>query len=662
MEPAAPCTRRFGPGLLVLLLMAGSFLALRDFGPTWDLRQTRFYGERYFAFWRTGEQRFLDFSQDQLPAASPDWDVEEDRRQKAISPVHFVWPLAFTLAAASRLLWQEWAGLLDPLAAFHAVNILLAALLAWVGARRFRDLHFLASLAFPLLLWSGPAWFGNVGQNLRDVPVTCFLGLFLLTCWTYARRPSLGGALAAGLWLGLALGCKVVALSGILIPLPALLLAACRGRGTGRLLLHGTLVLVLAGLIFLISWPWLWSDGVGQILVRLRLHVGDFLVRQVRPTTSWSLLPLGEIVATTPVPTLVLALVGGASWRWMRRREQDGIWWLLICWAVLPVLRICLPGIGNYGGVRHFLEFWPGFAGLATLGFVRLALAVSLLQRPAPVRRGVATALAVLCFLPALVAVVRAHPYQTSFNNWLVGGNRGGRSLGLSSALDYWGGALRPGLEYLQQQATTPSVLLVPAGQHLVDLQPSRVPEMVDFRRLPLAGDSPNREGVWVLQLVRQHLADHVGEPALYAYCEEQAEPVHEERRGGQTLLAVYRFSGDARSLLERARSWFAPHRSELIEVWEAELERRPEDGDGLRMLFELRRDQGYLLALSPVLAPFVRRFLATLPADARARYQAWWQGETEAARPWLTFFRVGESLRPAATRVRVTSAPEEKK
>ena len=99
--------------------------------------------------------------------------------------------------------------------------------------------------------------------------------------------------------------------------------------------------------------------------------VRDFLLRQVRPGTGASLRPLLEVLATTPPVILGFAAVGLASFRWLVRRGERGLAWLLLAWLGVPLVRICLPGAGNYGGVRHFLEFWPALAAFAALGLLR---------------------------------------------------------------------------------------------------------------------------------------------------------------------------------------------------------------------------------------------------------------------------------------------------
>ena len=44
----------------------------------------------------------------------------------------------------------------------------------------------------------------------------------------------------------------------------------------------------------------------------------------------------------------------------------------LIVWVAVPVGRVTMPGMLNFDGIRHFIEFYPALCVLAGLGLSRI--------------------------------------------------------------------------------------------------------------------------------------------------------------------------------------------------------------------------------------------------------------------------------------------------
>ncbi len=634
-------------GVLALLCI----VRLPDHGVTWDVEQTMFYGHRYFDFWRTLDPRFLDFEVDRWERKEGEPDLEASRRERRISAPHFVWPLAHTLAAGCERLFYRRLHWLPPIAAHHVLNVVLCALACIAAARYLKPrIGAEATLVFIVALWLAPAWLGNLSQNLRDVPVTCLSAVALFLAASFLEAPGRWKAVGIGVVLGLALGSKITAASLFAIVAPAAVYALAR-VSTFRWR-HVFLLLVGSGaiavLVFVISWPWLWIDSirkVGQwndqgvswitstehwselalpLQAKLRLHFEDFLQRQVRLQTGGNLVPLLEMLATTPPTTLLLAVLGLFSSRWVFRRGQPVLVLIAAAWWLLPLLRMLLPGSASYGGIRHFLEFWPGLCLCATLGFVRL-------RQSAPRIPGWAC-WGILVSWPLLAALI-SHPFGMSYNSLLVGGNRGGRALGLSSSFDFWGGSLHQGVRLVNARAGEGSVVVVPSGRHLVQFTapcPPHPPRPdLDLAAVPLSSPPDDRRECWVLQLLRPHLRDHVDDLAVYAYCESELDPVHLISLGGAPLLRIYRIlpeDGGAGALKERANRWFGEREASWIKQCEERLLLSPQDLGELEMLFRLRTRHGLGPEALDHLRPFVKRAFDALPSGfGRERLEDNW-------------------------------------
>jgi hypothetical protein len=215
------------------------------------------------------------------------------------------------------------------------------------------------------------------------------------------------------------------------------------------------LMIVVAPLVAIAVWPWLWHDTptrlVKYIDFYLRHHPSLFYYRGTIydvPFAPWHA-PLVMTLLTTPVPILACGLVGLAvsSRRgFVRRREAapDGevraLDRLVLLNAACTIGAVCLPNVPKYGGVKLFLPFFPFLAILAAVG---LDSALRLVLTPGWVRRGTRR------MTPAIVLAVtvgtmgwelyRIHPYELSYYNFLVGGLRGADRHGFETQYyDLW--------------------------------------------------------------------------------------------------------------------------------------------------------------------------------------------------------------------------------
>jgi hypothetical protein len=531
-----------------ILFLAWAALS-SSFGVTWDFGQTAFYGERYARFYETLDSRYLDFGARAIdyPPAHPDLEPGAPASPKVSAP-HFVWPLPFTLAALGCQVLCMKLGAVDFHAAHHLVNFVLAAVLivmmVFVAGRR---LGLPAAALGVLFLAAQPAFFGNLFNNLRDVPMTCLFGLALLAAVVFAERGRLDAWIAFALATGAGLACKTPAV--FVLPI-AFVVVGLSPQPSGRERKHKLGMVLAAGvaaiLVFVALWPWLWADPWHRLLQHL-----DFIRQQRNPDDRFHWQPLLEAVGTMPVVTLALGVLGLGVLAC--DRPQRPFFLLLLLWIVVPLARICLPRARNYGGIRHFLEFLPAFALCAGVG------GAWILRR---LQGGVRTVVAALVILATVWPAAAAHPFQTSYCNFLVGGVSGARRLGLTAAYDFWGNSLRRGIAWLDEHAPPDSSVVVPVGDHLVKLVSGT------WLRRDIAVVGPrdaldvNRRGpVYTLALARAPGDPQDRMPWVARLTDGPA--AFTCRLQGETLLAVHELGapGAAAAALSAAR---AAHRAEL--------------------------------------------------------------------------------------------------
>lgn len=271
----------------------------------------------------------------------------------------------------------------------------------------------------------------------------------LLSWWTGSRPPSALRVFVSGLLWGLLLLTKV---QGILLP-PAVViwsLLRFRHRALWPLLFWG-----LCGCaVFMIGWPWTWSDPVDRVLQylgrtteRSTLYCWYFGQRYEDRLVPWH---YPTVMLLLSLPAWTVAGLGLRLWR----RGFDAVEQLMLLTIALPVCVFSVPGVPVYDGTRLFLVCFPGIAFLAArglapwLGAVQLSAAVGAASTRAaasaqePSLRFVwnrRSLLIVLC-LGILPLPWTLQPLAMNQYGVLAGGNRGAAWLGMEAG--YWSDAL----------------------------------------------------------------------------------------------------------------------------------------------------------------------------------------------------------------------------
>lgn len=545
--PAPGRLCRAGAWLAAFALVASGIATLPRYGMTCDEAYgDLFFGERYLHYFLTLDPAYLDFRNHDLPI---------HRRVPDLYPSTWrAWPKAFpplagTISAASMELLGHRLRWMDPIDAFHAAAILLAGLLL-VGLYHFAAprLGPLPALVGVCLLGSYPRFWGDMHNNVKDVPETVAFTFTLIALARWHAAPSWARALGAGVLGGTALAIK---LNAAFVPVilavglwpwersrrpwaPVL-------RHLGQRWPHYLLMLASAALTYLAAWPWLHRSAFWRLGKHLlRLSVAATAPGQVRPShPGWNPDPLVQTVATMPEAFLALFLAGLVvlAARLVRGADPSGTPRLLLAWAIVPILRSSLPGAVNFDGIRHFLEFLPAAALVAAVG------AASLLPTArGAVRRAAAVLLALTVAANVGEALVRYHPFQMIYFNRLVGGLQGASLRhGFPEATDYWGSSYRAGMAWLGRRAEAGAVVYVPVFPHIVDLS-APLWLRPDLRVVDRSGfDASVAEGraVYVMFITRASFYDDVAEE-----CRRDRQPVHQIVVDGLPVLVIYAIAG----------------------------------------------------------------------------------------------------------------------
>jgi 4-amino-4-deoxy-L-arabinose transferase-like glycosyltransferase len=532
--------------LLVGLFILSGVLTLGDYGLAWDEGLGNlFLGERYFYYLQTFQQKYLDFK--------AELDIHQNLPLNTFySPMrdyaHEFPPVMDTLSAATMHLVSYRLGWLPPISAFHLLTVLLAGLLLWLLYRfAAARLGKLAAILGILFLATFPRFWGDMHFNIKDVPEAVLFAAVILAYLRWYEKPAWGRAVLIGILFGLALGIKANAafLPPLLIlgvwPLGwkfANLKAIFQHLRSG--LLHYLVMAASGGLVYFLSWPYLYDDPT-----RVKKYF-DYILSQGGRIGSgnFNFQPLQMTLLTMPEWMLLFLAIGlvFAVWAvWQARKIAPSptrvpVQRLLIVWLFFPILRTSLPGMVNFDGIRHFLEFLPAAALLAGFGAASL---VQALARQRPARQLALGTLVVGGLLLNTIWIAAAfHPYEYLYFNHLTGGFSGAYArFGDQEACDYWGVTYPQGMRWLSLNAPQGAAVYVPVAEWLVQIQ-APLWLRPDIQVLPkgtahLLGQVGQAE--YIMFITRSGFYEEIAQE-----CTERLQPVYEITLDGVPLQQIY--------------------------------------------------------------------------------------------------------------------------
>jgi 4-amino-4-deoxy-L-arabinose transferase-like glycosyltransferase len=459
---------------LLLFVMAGAFVisAQRSQGIARDEVVYMNYGTRYADWW-------IEFVSGTDGTASQETITKHFGGKRATDGNREHPPLMKTLFGLSerilhdKLEWtSETTGYRVPTALVNA--LLIAMTFLFVAGLWGRN----AGLAAALLLLFLPRAFFHAGLATFDAPVVTFWFASLLAYQRSLRTR--WGFLLLGLCAGLTLATKH---NAILLPavfLPHYAWVVWQGRkGAGsegerlwrslRKTRPQTLLglFVVAPLVLIAIWPWMWFDTVTHVRDWLSFHFNHVHYNFEYLGDNWNAPPFPWHVAivttlfTLPLATLVAATLGFGvliqRYRVGERIEHSPALLLFLSAGVAmgPFLLRTTP---IFGAEKHWAPAIPSLCVFAGIGLVWSARrAAESLQRfrggggEELLRRGLVALVVTSAVVAAWIETRHAHPYSLSHYNALAGGAQGGANLGMNR--QFWGYSARGVLPFINRFA-----------------------------------------------------------------------------------------------------------------------------------------------------------------------------------------------------------------
>lgn len=359
----------------------------------------------------------------------------------------------------------------------------------------------LVGLAGCLFLILSPRIFADSFYG-KDV---VFLSLFIISIYFFIRfleRQTICHSILFALATALVV-CQRI--TGIFIPVVAVFLTVSdviRTESTIRNILkklYPLLTYVICFFLFtILLWPYLWSGPLANFMDSFTvmnrfpitydvLYMGQFIKSTEVP---WHYIPIWILITTPSIYIFFfffgLFLIMKSIFKngiilYSDINERQDIVFLLMLAA--PLIAVIVFNSALYDGWRHMYFIYAPFLLIAMSGFARTTALMETARSGRDRRAGIfVAAVIVFCLMITSWQMIRNHPFQNVYFNFMAGGHAG-----KNFELDYWGLSFRSGLEYIARSDKRPIINLA-ANVHPPLVYNTMWLEKQDFKRLRLSG------------------------------------------------------------------------------------------------------------------------------------------------------------------------------
>ena len=558
--------------LVPVTFLVVSLLTLSDYGINWDEPIHIIRGQAYLHFILTGKRDFLDFPAYPALKGAPDIvdfnvggatnsSVVKHGETKGLSVRRSYYQSDFytydyfltkhihthpevndLLLASTNYIFYQKLGLVGDIEAYHLFIVLItftliAATAWWV----YRSWGIFASVVAASSLALYPLVFAESHFNFKDPILMSFFGISIFSFVYGFSKDKFTYIILSAILFGFALGTKFNAL--FLVPILGFWLTfVLAKRYSGRKdkfnlvnLLGGWKMLIAIllfplislGIVYIFS-PYLWVNPVGHFIEIVNYYkdigVGTPEEQSAYLVGGWNTYPLVWIFATTPLPILLLSILGFFYALFLSLKRSD-MAFLILLWFAVPVIRVMWPGTNIYGGVRQIMEFVPAMAILSGMGAFFLARWNS--------RLVVLLVTASLLFVA--YEMTRIHPNQNVYFNQLIGGLMGAQKKEVPSWGNSFGNVYLQGINWLNENGE-PNAKLALAVNYLGSIPRLKLRADIDLDNAHWSG--PERAGEYGMELSYDW---PLKSRYKYAYYETFLNPVYEVTVDGVVLLKVWK-------------------------------------------------------------------------------------------------------------------------
>lgn len=294
-----------------------------------------------------------------------------------------------------------------------------------------------------------------------------FLSLFIISIYffiRYLQRKTYTNAILFALATALTVDQRI---TGIFIPFLAVFMTVVDIIKTDKPLnnlpekLSPLLTYVISFFLFMIIfWPNLWSNPMGNLsnsftvmnrfpITYYVFYLGTFIKSTEVP---WHYIPVWVLI-TTPVIYSLFFFLGsflitkgilknGIIFYSNKNEQQDFVFLLIFA---APLIAVITLNSALYDGWRHMYFIYAPFLLIAMTGFAWMLDHMKEARSGRDRRASIfIAAVIVFCLISTSYQMIKYHPFQNVYFNFLTG-----HSAGQYFELDYWGLSFRQALEYI---------------------------------------------------------------------------------------------------------------------------------------------------------------------------------------------------------------------
>jgi hypothetical protein len=472
---------------LVLFIFFGSILALglvtyKDYGIGWDESPQRDIGKANVKYLGQTVAPFL------LTPEVNRYENLKEIKDKDYGPPFEIF--AHLTEIALNVKNEDQVYLLR-----HILNFLVFSAGAFglflIASRRYQN--FWVGLLVVIFLILSPRIYADAFYNSKDIVFMATFILALNTLLIFSKKPTIKNTIAHAFFLGLAIDTRI---SGIILLPATILMYFWRAQSTSfyKKISFSAMLVGWAAFFTVALWPWLWHNPLSHFMQALsgmskfRLNIDMLFNGEIIQSTNLPWYYVIEWIGiTTPPFYLFLFFIGAlavskkiisSTFALSDEEKQDMLFLALL---VLPILLVILLNSTLYNGWRHLYFIYPLILLVSLKGWLTIWRSKTLLSH----RSTQATLLAIFIFsfISTSYWMIKNHPMQNIYFNFLAGNNRHVRF-----DLDYWGLGNKILLEKILAGDSSPIIYLQPISSTPID-NSFRILEPKLRARLKMVGD-----------------------------------------------------------------------------------------------------------------------------------------------------------------------------
>lgn len=526
-----------------LVFFTFSFLTLRDYGISWD-EPTHFKrGQGYLWYLITGDNDYHKLPKYDLKRAQSDTQYHErsiyqdDKYDAAfyrtIDGSHP--PLADIGSSLTNMIFYQKLGWLGDVESYHLFEIFVASLgVAALFLFVYESFGFTAAVFSTVLFATYPLFWAESHFNIKDPVETSWIILTFYFLWKGIKDKAVLHIFLSSVFAGFALGTKfnIVFLSFIILPWFFAVFRKQKNELTSfakskKFIFSIVLYPVIMFFIFYASYPFLWDNpivNIGKVLTYYGRNALDpAFSNAILP--SWPFYAIRWVILTAP-PLVLLGFVFSLIAARKILLKESGFLLLVLLWLLVTIVRVSIPGVNIYGGVRQIMEYIPAISILAGVGLAQL------LKNK---RKEIVIAIFLITVSVSIFRLIQLHPNENVYFNFLLGGLKGAVESGFPAAGNSFGNAYSQGVKWINENTLS--------GEKLTILQGSTV-NITGYKLrsdIDLSGDyfsGINREGEYLIALTFNY--EHKENYYEWEYVEKFLDPVYEVKVDGASILKIW--------------------------------------------------------------------------------------------------------------------------